>query len=88
MACCPRTLSELQTTLRLDPDNPQAIEMLDWIQAEVPEAVQHSDSGYSFLALTATPLPPTPFEPALSTTPTPEPAGTPESTRVPVATTG
>ncbi len=82
----PRALSELQSTLRLDPDNPQAIEMLDWIQAEVPGAVQHAESGYIFLALTATPLPPTPFEPVPSPTPAPIPTSRSESTRVPVGT--
>ena len=36
----PRALAELQTTLALDPDNPQAIDMLNWIEGEVPDAVR------------------------------------------------
>jgi hypothetical protein len=82
----PRALSELQTTLRLDPDNPQAVEMLDWIQAEVPNAIVHSDLGYDFLALTATPLPPTPFATPSSPPPTLKPTGEPSSAHLPEAT--
>lgn len=83
----PRALTELQTTMRLDPQNRQAIDMLDWIEAEVPAAVQHRDAGYDFLALTATPLPPTPFEVPASPTPALEPTIRPTATRLAAETT-
>jgi hypothetical protein len=57
----PRALFELQATLALDPDNPQAIELLQWIESDVPGAMSIDGTSYTFLALTATPLPPTPY---------------------------
>ena len=77
----PRALTELQTTLLLDPKNRQALEMLEWIESQVPEAVLHADSGFNFLALTATPLPPTPFELPVSPTPALEPTIWPTATQ-------
>jgi tetratricopeptide (TPR) repeat protein len=62
----PRALKELQTTLALDPDNAQAKDLLLEISTAVDGAVQVSGDQYVFLALTATPPPPTPY-PDLST---------------------
>jgi hypothetical protein len=65
----PRTLSELQAALALDPDNPQAIDLLKWIESDVPGAVAIEGTSYTFLALTATPLLPTPYPMPESATP-------------------
>jgi hypothetical protein len=67
----PRTLLELRAALALDPDNPQAIELLNWIESDVPGAVVSDGTSYNFLALTATPLPPTPYVVLESATPAP-----------------
>ena len=76
----PRTLAQLQAALALDPDNAQAIELLTWIELDVPEAVAIDGTNYTFLALTATPLPPTPYEQYASATPETAPAAaTPQS---------
>jgi hypothetical protein len=73
----PRTLSELQAALALDPDNPQGIDLLNWIESDVPGSVAIDGTSYTFLALTATPLPPTPYELLETATPPSAPAETP-----------
>jgi hypothetical protein len=57
----PRALAELQTVLVLDPDNSLAQDLLLEISLAVDGAVELSGDGYVLLALTATPLPPTPY---------------------------
>jgi hypothetical protein len=57
----PRALAELQTVLALDPDNGLAQDLLLEISLAVDGAVELSGDKYVFLALTATPLPPTPY---------------------------
>jgi len=54
-------LTELQTTLRLDPNNQQAKDLLLEISYQLPEAVQADGEDYTLLGLTATPIPPTPW---------------------------
>jgi hypothetical protein len=53
------TLSELQIALELDPNNQLAKDLLSEISNAFPEVVKQTSSGYDFLALTATPIPPT-----------------------------
>jgi tetratricopeptide (TPR) repeat protein len=57
----PRALTELQTTLALDPDNGLAKDLLTEISVAVEGAVELNGGKYVFLALTATPLPPTAY---------------------------
>ncbi len=57
----PLILTELRSSLELDPNNQLAKDLLTWISYSVPGAVTITDSGYDFLALTATPIPPAPF---------------------------
>ncbi|MFH1183778.1 MAG: hypothetical protein V1755_01910 [Chloroflexota bacterium] len=57
----PRALTELQTTLALDPDNSLAKDLLTEISMAVDGAVELNGDDYVFLALTATPLPPTAY---------------------------
>ena len=71
-----RTAQELKTALALEPDNAQALSLLDWISSAVPDLVQHSGAGYTYLVLTATPTLrptyPTPTS-AVAATLTPQP---------------
>ncbi len=53
------TLSELQIALELDSNNQPAKDLLTQISEGFPELVKQTSSGYDFLALTATPIPPT-----------------------------
>jgi hypothetical protein len=53
------TLSELQIALELDSNNQLAKDLLTQISSAFPEVVKQTSSGYDFLALTATPIPPT-----------------------------
>lgn len=55
----PTALAHLQTALELDPANTLARDLLDNISYAMPEAVVKKEEGYDFLALTATPRPPT-----------------------------
>jgi hypothetical protein len=57
----PRALAELQTVLALDPDNGLAQDLLLEISLAVDGAVELAGDDYVFLALTATPVPPTPY---------------------------
>ena len=77
----PRALAELQTTLALDPNNSLAKDLLEWIRSDVPGAVQLDGDRYVFLALTATPMPPTPYGGYPSATPQATPADTPTPPR-------
>lgn len=65
----PRALTELQSTLALDPHNAQAKDLLLSIQMAVPQSVQENGGQYAFLALTATPAMPTPYPEILTDTP-------------------
>jgi len=71
----PRTLTALKTSLELDPNNQRAKDLASWISASIPGSVSITDSGYDFLALTATPIPPRPL---LFVTETPIPSPTVE----------
>jgi len=77
----PRALTELQTVLDLDPGNAMAHDLLLEISLAVDGAVELNGDDYVFLALTATPQPPTPYgnpsTEALTTTPTAAPPATP-----------
>jgi hypothetical protein len=57
----PRILSELETALKIDPNNQQAQDLLKWISDSVPGAVQVDGGNFILLGLTATPVPPTPW---------------------------
>lgn len=57
----PAALSELHTTLELDPNNSLAKDLLLEISSAVDGAVEQDGDDYVFLALTATPHPPTPY---------------------------
>ncbi len=78
----PRLLSELRIALELDPNNQVAQDLLSWIASSAPELVHETDSGYDFLALTATPTPQITYE-----TLTAAPAGTPFPSPLPVTLT-
>lgn len=71
----PRTLTALKTSLELDPNNQRAKDLASWISGSIPGSVSVTDSGYDFLALTATPNPP---QPLLFVTETPIPSPTVE----------
>ena len=47
--------------LKIDPNNEQAQDLLQWISDSVPGAVQVDGDTFVLLALTATPIPPTPW---------------------------
>jgi len=57
----PLMLSHLKTALAIDPNNPLARELLTNISHSVDGAVQVDGNNFIYLALTATPLPPTPW---------------------------
>lgn len=81
-----KTLTALQTTLALDPNNELAKNMLLDISYEIPQAVQRGDDGsFILLGLTATPAPPTPWGgfPTETPQPTPEPAATTQAKSTP-----
>lgn len=67
-----KTLTALQISLALDPDNQLAKDLLLEISYQVPQAVQADGENFTLLGLTATPLPPTPW--AAEATPTLESA--------------
>ena len=48
---------ELQRSLELDPNNQLALDLLNWVAGDVPEAVQVDGSQVTYLILTATPRP-------------------------------
>jgi len=92
----PLTLSHLQAALEIDPKNERALELLNWVESAVPEAVRERDGKTIYLGLTATPLPPTPWSaptemqptaaPIFSSpTPTALPAAAPAPTALPAA---
>ncbi|MBL8101018.1 MAG: hypothetical protein JNM02_00675 [Anaerolineales bacterium] len=64
-----KTLTALQTTLALDPNNQLAKDLLLEISYQIPDAVQQmEDESFILFGLTATPIPPTPW--AVESTPT------------------
>lgn len=82
----PTLLTELQTALTLDPDNQLAKDLLRDISYQIPEAVQQNeDESFTLLALTATPIPPTPYGgiPTITPRPTLEPAPTTQAIPTP-----
>lgn len=64
-------LTELQTTLTLDPNNQLAKDLLLEISYQVPQAVQADGESFIFLGLTATPIPPTRIAEQATSTVTP-----------------
>jgi hypothetical protein len=91
-AIAERMALELKTALSLEPDNTQALGVLDEVSSAMPDVILKSSSGYTFLVLTASPtaLPematassmPTPLAvtpTALPATPPPSPATSPAS---------
>ncbi len=70
-----RILTELKTSLDLDSNNQRTKDLVSWISSSIPGSVSITDSGYDFLALTATPIPP---KPLLFVTETPIPSPTVE----------
>jgi len=81
-----RALHELDSAIRLDPDNPVALELLENISYWMPEAVVRQGNTFVILYLTATPQP---ISTPLSTnTPRPstpvQPMATPTSPSTPV----
>jgi hypothetical protein len=70
-----RSMQEIDVALRLAPNDPKVREIAEKIYYLFPNAVELLESGYDFLWLTATPLPPSP-------TPVPavEPTAAPEAT--------
>ncbi len=77
----PAILQSLQKALELKPDLQEAKDLLDSVRYSIPNAVQQNEDGsYTFLGLTATPPPPTPW--GGDATPT----ALPTSTVQPVAT--
>ncbi len=82
----PSLLGHLQTALKLDPNNEPATDLLLEISYQIPEAVQQNeDESFTLLALTATPIPPTPYGgfPTVTPQPTLEPASTPQTVSTP-----
>jgi hypothetical protein len=70
-----RSMQEIDIALELAPNDPKVKEIAEKIYSFFPDAVNLLESGYDFLWLTATPLPPTPTIAAPA-----EPTATPEAT--------
>lgn len=70
-----RSMQEIHRALELAPNDPKVREIAESIYYFFPDAVDLLESGYDFLWLTATPLPPPP-----TIAPTLEPTRTPEAT--------
>jgi hypothetical protein len=80
-----KTLTALQITLALDPNNQLAKDLLLEISYQIPQAAQADGENFILLGLTATPAPPTPWggfatETALPSTPAPADSTQAEST--------
>jgi hypothetical protein len=80
----PTSLKELQTSLALDPNNSLAKDLLASIESAVPGSVQQKGDQYDFLALTATPMIPTPYPDLLTDTPEAATTATPAVTTLSV----
>ena len=50
-----KALEELQVSLKLDPNNPQALELAEWIAMDLNNTIDTSQKPFVFLALTTTP---------------------------------
>lgn len=70
-----RSMQEIDIALGLAPNDPKVKEIAEKIYFFFPDAVDLLESGYDFLWLTATPLPPPP-----TVVPASEPTRTPEAT--------
>ena len=94
-----RAAQEIKAALTLEPDNAQALSLLDWISSAMPEFIQPSGKTYTYLILTTTPTAaptyptPTSLVPAGTLTPVPvspttlvSPSRATKATRAPVAT--
>lgn len=75
-----RSMQEIHRALELAPNDPKVKEIAEKIYYFFPDAVDLLESGYDFLWLTATPLPPPP-----TIAPASEPTSTPEATSTPPA---
>lgn len=73
-----RSMQEIHRALELAPNDPKVKEIAEKIYYFFPDAVDLLESGYDFLWLTATPLPPPP-----TVAPSLEPTATPEATSTP-----
>ena len=81
----PTLLSHLKTAVEIDPNNQLAKDLLEEIYYSVPEALNIEGDSYDYLALTATPIPPTPYGGFPTETPqaATEPASTPSTSVTP-----
>lgn len=70
-----RSMQEINLALTLAPNDPKVQEIAEKIYYFFPTAINQLESGYDFLWLTATPLPPSP-----TPVPAAEPTATPEAT--------
>jgi len=82
-----RIVQLLGTAIKLDPADPQALELLESLSYAYPDAVERLEPGYDLLLLTAT-LPPPTLTPTditiIEETPTPVASKTPRPTRTEV----
>lgn len=83
----PAALAHLQTAHDLAPDNPLINDLLDQISYSAPEALAFDGTSYIYLALTATPVPPSFSDNTSTKTPPPTdaPASTPQTLPTPTA---
>lgn len=81
----PTLLSHLKTAVEIDPNNLLAKDLLEEIYYSVPEALNIEGDTYDYLALTATPIPPTPYGGFPTETPqaATEPLSTPSTSVTP-----
>ena len=95
-----RVVSELKSAVEIDPKNQMALDLLEQIAGNFPEALQMGANGYEYLVLTATPevtlrvqpsetptSTPVPPEPTNTGIPTSVPSDTPQDTAVPLVDT-
>ncbi len=81
----PLALSHLKTALAIDPNNQLARDLLTNISYSVDGAVQVDGNNFIYLALTATPLPPTPWPTSIGLAPS-TPTGMATPILIPVST--
>jgi hypothetical protein len=85
-----QTLKELKLSQQYAPNNQTAVDVLQYISSQIPEAVEQNGQSFTLLALTGTPAfdAPTPWPTDIGDTATPPPGPTrqaqqPTQTRVP-----